>query len=960
MNQSFVTIVAPIDLADVARGEAACDRMGNPARPAIRAALDVLDPDGSGIHFISLHAITSFTPGKAYLLLEMSVDGTAQRGINQLAAAIGSELATIFALATDWQGTDLATYLVAHAIEPGHRYGSNPGVCHAGTPGMPVGRIRDEFAIVNRIKDWIAEPGDARTALDRVDRIRQKLAAEGMVLPRGDAEPDFTKAGLFRVGLGAASSFAVTYLWPAALLLVLLGLITAVARIGDPAGLIRLAAATLMASAHALPLVAAAVIVVGLLAYLRLRILEARDFISDHAPELETMRAILERENHGVQNHMISQTRVKPGLLRAYTLRIAFWGIATIGPLLFPPGYLGPIGTIHFARWIQPPGTRDLIFVSNYGGSWEAYLEDFITLAHLGLTGVWSNTNGFPRSTSLIFGGATDGERFKRYARQSMMPTRFWYSAYPELITDMIRTHRDIRRGLSGVMTEDDARYWLSRFGSALRTDQELQTQEIQSLVFGGLGFLPALRLTLWRFDGETAASRSWLAAIFDEIAFGDGRKARDDPNSNSVLQIAFSAPGIARLGLPEAASKTFPIAFRDGMTGPHRARILGDIDENSSDHWWWGADLADVAVLIYGRTEADVDAMADHLQQAAARHAVVPVHHVAAKPLDRADNVEPFGFLDGVSQPVIRGTYKGLSGGDPLHLVEPGEFVLGYPDNRGNLPPVPHLDALHDPDNLLPGVSHSADFSRTTVNIERDIGRNGTYLVIRQLEQHVDRFHAYCAEQAAIMQDAIGAPYSIDADFIAAKMIGRWQNGAPLVRSPYSQSSSAAIIGENIFRLGAEDPEGLRCPFGAHIRRANPRDSLDPGSTKQIAISNRHRIMRVGRKYAPGPGQDPGLLFLAINADIERQFEFVQQTWLRGPIISLRCPSTFLQEADPLLGTSDGRFDAFSIPTEKGPLKLQPAPRFITTRGGGYYFMPGRSLLGWLSGKERRFGHRF
>ena len=99
--------------------------------------------------------------------------------------------------------------------------------------------------------------------------------------------------------------------------------------------------------------------------------------------------------NHCAQNHMVSLTEIKGGALRLFALRLAFWGVGQLSPLLFRPGYLGPIGTIHFARWVKLPGTRDLAFLSNYGGSWQAYLEDFITLAHFGLTAVWSKTVGF-------------------------------------------------------------------------------------------------------------------------------------------------------------------------------------------------------------------------------------------------------------------------------------------------------------------------------------------------------------------------------------------------------------------------------------------------------------------------------------------------------------------------------------------------------------------------------------
>ena len=103
------------------------------------------------------------------------------------------------------------------------------------------------------------------------------------------------------------------------------------------------------------------------------------------------------------------------------------------------------------------PGTDKLVFLSNYGGSWESYLEDFIEKAHYGLTGVWSNTRNFPKTKNLFQEGATDGDRFKRWARGEQDPTLLWYSAYPTLTTSRIRLNALIRQGIACATTEADA-----------------------------------------------------------------------------------------------------------------------------------------------------------------------------------------------------------------------------------------------------------------------------------------------------------------------------------------------------------------------------------------------------------------------------------------------------------------------------------------------------------------------
>ena len=950
MSQVMVTVVAPLELARIPEAEAALDRIGNPADPAIASRLDALEGD-LGVHFMSLHALPSFTKGRAHLILEFSADGDATRAIALIVAAIGTELATVFALASDWGNGDMAAYLARHAINTGFGYGQSPGLCHSGSPGMTVGRIRREAELAALVSRILAEQPGEMTALERLHGVRERLGPASPALEPADGKPPFSVSPLFSVVLKAAAAFAVTYLWPALIALAAWMLVLGLRAWRAGAGLRDAVAYGVWHGLRSgIPILGLVLIVVGLAFYLTLRRKEETDWISERSPERETLRAMVARENACAQNHMVSLTEIKPGWLRRFTLKLAFFGVATVGPLLYRPGYLGPIGTINFARWVTPPGTRDLFFFSNYGGSWEAYLEDFITLAHFGLTAVWSNTVGFPRTENLIQLGATDGERFKRYARQSMQPTRFWYSAYPDLTTDMIRANAGIRRGLSGAMSEDDAQTWLCYFGSALRPDEVMVTSEIQSLLFGGLGFLPYSELTLWDLPDDVDAARGWLGAVSPFVAYSDGRRVRDDDTVNAIVQLAVSATGLQALGLPSEALATFPPAFLDDMADPHRARILGDVGPSAAQAWWWGREPAHVALIVYGQDEADFRALRTELMGLGERHGARLVHTVEMRTFDPTDNLEPFGFADGGSQPVIRGTYKGLKSGDPMHLVEPGEFILGYPDNRGNLPPGPTLAAIDDANNELPVLGDSSDFSRNSVNNPRDLGRNGSFLVIRQLEQDPDAFNAYCKDEGVRLASRLGPPYKITSDFIAAKLVGRWRNGAPLVRSPYSASATETMIKENSFQLGLEDPEGLRCPFGAHIRRANPRDSLNPGSLDQIAISNRHRILRIGRKYVPREGQKPGLLFMCLNGDLERQFEFIQQTWLNGNVVSLSCPITLSGERDPFMTTDLKGDTGFTIPTREGPVKLSPMQRFITMRGGGYFFLPGKRLIGYLS----------
>ena len=950
MTQSMITIVAALNPASLVQAQQRIAALGNPARPDIKARLDVLEGE-SGIHFASLHALASFQPGRAHLVLEFSADGDAPRAIGQIASTMGDALTDVFALAQDWSGSDLAGYLSDHQISTGYAIGAAPGLGHSGSPGMSVGSIRAQAAFFARCRDALASQPAHLSALARLEAVRSRLGDTAPAdCANGDAAPAFVPLalpGLIRRGV---ASFNRTYLWIWWLAVAALAVVYGV-KVGSERG-----AGAGWCAGLCMALIGVSALVLGALAiYVYLRRLENSDWISDRRPDPQTLSEITALENAPgyAHNHMVSVTELKPGWVRNFLVRLVFWAVATLGPLLFKPGYLGLIGTIHFARWVTIPGTRDFLFFSNYGGSWESYLEDFITLSHNGLTGVWSNTVGFPRTVNLIQQGATDGERFKRYARQSMQPSRFWYSAYPSLNTDMIRVNADVCRGFATAMTEDDAKAWVSRFGSAIRPDDQIATGDIQSLLFGGLGFLPHGKVMFYQLPAEVSRARAWLQDVAPHILYSAGRRLSDDERIAGVYQVAFSGSGLTALGLNADGLASFPAAFLDGMDAEHRARILGDTGANDSSHWWW-RERADVVLLAYGRADQDLAALDERARNLAAQHGARLVHDIVLQPYARTGNHEPFGFADGISQPLIRGSYKAHKDGTAaLHVVEPGEFILGYRDNRGNLPPGPTLDAIHDPGNRLPLVSADASCVTNDVNLARDLGRDGSYLVIRQLEQDVDGFQRYCEDEATRLQPRLGAPYQVDAEFIGAKLIGRWKDGAALVRAPYRPPGTGAHASMtrqgNDFRFGEEDPQGQRCPFGAHIRRSNPRDSLNPGSDTQIDISNRHRILRVGRKYAPGSDQKPGLLFMCLNGDLERQFEFVQQTWINGNVISLTCPMNLEGERDPI-SSADLVNGGYTIPTLDGNVRLSPLPRFVTLRGGGYYFLAGRALINYLA----------
>ncbi len=745
--------------------------------------------------------------------------------------------------------------------------------------------------------------------------------------------------------VSAVWSATTTFLWPPLVVAALAGVLTwcfAGFGWGVTAGGLALAAAF-------------ALVISG---YRRFRRKEATDIPDDSAPQAADVQAMMERESHTAQNLLAAASTVKPGFIRRISLRLGLWA-ATMAALYFSrPGFLTDIGVIHFARWFRLPGTDKLMFFSNYDGALESYLEDFIERGSRGVTGIWSNTAGFPKTRNLLNDGAKDGDRLRRFVRRQMFPPLFWYSAYPDRTLNRIRTNAAIRQGLASANTEAEAADWLACFGSAPRPAAAIEESEVPTLVFGGLSQLPFGMAIFLRLAPDTA--RPWLRTVEGSVSFGPIR----DKRPAFVVGLAQSALG--KLGVKRDHLATFPVPFLQDNYAEWRARAVGDTGNNAPEHWWWGAPhkSVDAVVVIYADDAQALRKHADKQIEEIGRfgHTIVQQVQFKQLPAKGSKPEEPFGFRDGISQPLIRGTPRAAAAEEQHQLVSPGEFILGYPDNLGYFPPTPTVPAEDDPGNILPALAcidgQRPNFARPLPAGPRDLGRNGTFLVVRQLEQNVDGFKKFISDTAAALaQDRREAalaqeqpePVQVQAEleeWLGAKLVGRWKNGTSLVRNPQCPGPSKGRGSfDNDFLFGPEDATGWRCPFGAHIRRANPRDSFEPGSKEQLSITNRHRILRVGRSYEPQNGWErPGLVFMCLNVDIERQFEFVQQTWLLGSSFN-----GLENESDPILNTRKGD-GVFTIPTPRGPLRIKGMSDFVTVRGAGYFFLPSRRALRFLA----------
>jgi Dyp-type peroxidase family len=350
-----------------------------------------------------------------------------------------------------------------------------------------------------------------------------------------------------------------------------------------------------------------------------------------------------------------------------------------------------------------------------------------------------------------------------------------------------------------------------------------------------------------------------------------------------------------------------FAAPFVERIDGScHRQRILGDTGGSVPTGWRWGGSHQpiDILLMVFAKDDAALNATV-------ARYAPHPGlelrAQVPAVSFTAMDGHEHFGFVDGVSQPILTGSHDAERFPESRHLTALGEIVLGYPNADGITP-------------VVPSITPSDDF-----------GKNGTYLVARQLEQHVREFWKFFLRKTG--------GDDVAAEQLAAKAIGRQRDGTPLV--PYTSRE------DNEFGF-AEDQHGYGCPMGAHIRRANPRDTFDNNNVLRASAiaSNRHRILRRGRAYGSTHADDPqnalerGLMFLCLNGDPERQFEFIQQDWINNSGFA-----GLLDERDPLVGDHQ-REKTFTVQGLPSPARVSGFSRFVTVRGGEYFFLPGLRAL--------------
>jgi Dyp-type peroxidase family len=477
-----------------------------------------------------------------------------------------------------------------------------------------------------------------------------------------------------------------------------------------------------------------------------------------------------------------------------------------------------------------------------------------------------------------------------------------------------------------------------------------VDTADVQGLVLQGYGKLRAAAyLVLQLPDGSGA--RAWLQGVLPEVTLGSDRPP------TLAINVAVTATGFGRLGLPPATTDGFSPEFLEGMTSAHRSRLLGDEGQAAPAHWSWGkpdGPEVDALLLVFGRDEDTLRPALDRLRSDLATHGVRELASLDTEDIGRGEH---FGFRDGLSQPAMVGLGREAA---PMHTVEPGEFLLGYRNEHGQYPRSPLVPAAEDPAAVLPDRPRGPAGAVAPVAAgwedAHDFGRNGSYLVVRTLAQDVGSFWRYADDRSRANGSAAGTEARTA---LAARMVGRWPSGAPVTRSP--EHDRPELAEDNDFGYDATDRDGTRCPVGAHVRRTNPRDSLPPkpGTDASIDVGKRHRLIRRGRTYGPpitpeaalteDPAHAPerGLHFLALCADIARQFEFISHTWVMNPGFA-----GLLDDADPLLGGHGARGSSFTVQADPVRRRYAEVPVVVTPRGGAYFFLPGGRALQYLASR--------
>jgi Dyp-type peroxidase family len=472
---------------------------------------------------------------------------------------------------------------------------------------------------------------------------------------------------------------------------------------------------------------------------------------------------------------------------------------------------------------------------------------------------------------------------------------------------------------------------------------QTVNIKDIQGFLISGYSHMRHARYSLLKVEDATLAKK-WIGDLADDITDATGKTTKN------CLNFAITYHGLLALGMYEENARNFSRPFREGMATSHRQRLLGDLDDSSPANWQWGGNTSSdkhkeenihILLMVFGEDEETMLALYNEFEGNLPQNGLSLVTNLDGVLLK--DNKEHFGFRDGISQPRIEGAGKQ---GNKNNTVKPGEFLLGYKNEYNVFPETPLITKPQGEMDLLANDDENPD--------KKNFGRNGTYLVFRQMQQDVDKFWTFINKQNQNPDGSLDEEGSIK---MASKMIGRWPSGAPLAKFP--DGDPGGLSNDDDFGYYDQDPDGRRCPFGSHLRRNNPRDAFeDNGAAHSIRLTKKHRIIRRGRSYGvPIVGSptnheyegEVGLHFMCFNASLERQFEFVQHTWANYPHFQ-----NLYSDPDPIIGTRqvamEDTVQNFTIQATPVNQTVKDIEQFVVIKGGAYFFFPSIAAINYLA----------
>ena len=591
---------------------------------------------------------------------------------------------------------------------------------------------------------------------------------------------------------------------------------------------------------------------------------------------------------------------------------------------------------IHFARFLPTRGGSSLQVITEFDGPFDHYVLDFaISIDEVFDLILRYVANAPPLPIR------ENPDEFLAFVRRNNrvricgipLPGRFNYpvfSAYPERsVIDIVGARTDLPAPVAEPPT------------------CEVDRNDIQANILESYDGRFACHL-IYQVK-EPQGARRWLS----ELPVTSAAPWQDKPKA--IVNVGLTSAGLQALGVPAEELARLPVAFREGPGQAARARASGDVGAAAPERWVFGSPTGSTVHVMVSVHATDQEALRNRvsvLTEAVPAGSVIEID--CFKAAARNGYREAFGYRDGLSQPRLA-----LGPGSRLHKP-----CSGPPrsSRMTDLQPAMPVGAL------LLGAGYPNEFGASSLgSMPPELVTNATFCAVRMLAQDVDAF--------GTLLDAGARRTGNTPDQVAAGLMGRWRDGTPLALRPVEGVSSPSHADQGVssrtdmtggssrpdgsppsnafdYEPSFEhpdtvaDPAGLRCPLDAHVRRANPRTSRRSG------VRHNHRLVRRGLPYGPlsekaskaqaqrtdsrtsdGPDEsqrgEEGLFGLFLCASLERQFEFVQQQWLRDDIFGGACYRPFGDEG-------------FAQP-------LEPR-RLVTTRGSLYLLMPGLAAL-------RRFG---